>query len=80
MQYTKTEINAAIANVMQEKNLHPPVDYIDDSVDSDRFIEVAEAALRDANGELDEAYITLCEVCQSKVIALVSVLRLIERQ
>lgn len=78
MQYTKAEVNAAIAKVMDEENLQPLADYLDDPIDSERFIQLAETAIGETNDEFHENYTDLCDLLQSKVIALVSILGIMQ--
>ena len=77
-QYTKQEINAAIARLMQEDALVPLPDYLDDEIDQERFLGVTELAVKQTGAGAWDHYTILCQGCGNKVIAMVAALRLMD--
>lgn len=77
-QFTSQEVNAAIARLMQEETLLPAPDYLNDEIDQERFLGVAEMAVKQTGTEAWDHYRTLCQCCESKVIAMVAALRLMD--
>lgn len=77
-QYTAKEINAAIAHYMREEELRPLPDYINEPEDEKRFVLLAELAVRNLGSKALDLY-EILQQTHGKVVALVSVLRLMDR-
>ncbi len=77
-QFTKQEVNAAIARLMHEDSLQPIPDYLNDEIDQERFLGVTEMAVKETDPDGWERYKMLCQCSESKVIAMVAVLRLMD--
>lgn len=77
-QFSKQEVNAAIARLMHEESLEPTPDYLNDEIDQERFLGVAEMAVKETDPEGWERYQILCQCSESKVIAMVAILRLMD--
>lgn len=79
-QYTADEINAAIARLMKEDKQKPFPDYLNDEIDQKRFLDLAEQALKQTGEDIWNDYTLLQQCGTHKVIAMVSVMRLMDIQ